>query len=109
MLSAMTAVIGNIHHAEAMAGWKEYAILFVALVGCPEVCKSHPLSYVMQPLIDHDAEKAAQFAEALKRYNAAMELPPKERVAFRGALTSPEHNQISYGAFRGKTGTRSKR
>lgn len=81
MLSAMTAVIGNIHHAEAMAGWKEYAILFVALVGCPEVCKSHPLSYVMQPLIDHDAEKAAQFAEALKRYNAAMELPPKERIA----------------------------
>ncbi|WP_303041745.1 hypothetical protein [uncultured Duncaniella sp.] len=34
----------------------------------------------MQPLIDHDAEKAAQFAEALKRYNAAMELPPKESI-----------------------------
>ena len=101
MLSAMAAVIGNTHHAEAMSGWKEYAILFIALVGCPEVCKSHPLSYVMQPLIDHDAEKAAQFAEALKRYNAAMELPPKERVAFRGALMSREHNQISYGAFRG--------
>ena len=81
MLSAMAAVIGNTHHAEAMAGWKEHAILFVALVGCPGVCKSHPLSYVMQPLIDHDAEKAAQFAEALKRYNAAMELPPKERIA----------------------------
>ena len=81
ILSAMAAVIGNTHHAEAMTGWKEYAILFVALVGCPGVCKSHPLSYVMQPLIDHDAEKAAQFAEALKRYNAAMELPPKERVA----------------------------
>ncbi len=78
MLAAMAAVIGNTHSAEAMAGWKEYAILFVALVGCPGVCKSHPLSYLMQPLIDHDAEKAAQFAEALKRYNAAMELPPRE-------------------------------
>lgn len=51
MLSAMAAVIGNTHSAEAMTGWKEYAILFVALVGCPGVCKSHPLSYVMQPLI----------------------------------------------------------
>ena len=58
----------------------ELYILFVALVGCPGVCKSHPLSYVMQPLIDHDAEKAAQFAEALKRYNAAMELPPKVHI-----------------------------
>ncbi|WP_289751148.1 DUF3987 domain-containing protein, partial [Muribaculum intestinale] len=66
MLTAMAAVIGNTHSAEAMAGWKEYAILFVALVGCPGVCKSHPLSYLMQPLIDHDPEKAAQFAEALK-------------------------------------------
>ncbi len=81
MLTAMAAVIGNTHSAEAMAGWKEYAILFVALVGCPGVCKSHPLSYLMQPLIDHDAENAAQFAEELKRYNAAIELPPKERVA----------------------------
>ena len=80
MLTAMAAVIGNTHSAEAMAGWKEYAILFVALVGCPGVCKSHPLNYLMQPLIDHDAEKAAQFAEALKRYNAAMELPPKESI-----------------------------
>ena len=81
MLTAMAAAIGNTHSAEAMAGWKEYAILFVALVGCPGVCKSHPLSYCMQPLIDHDAVKAAQYAEELKRYNAAMELPPKERIA----------------------------
>ncbi len=96
MLSAMAAVIGNTHHAEAMAGWKEYAILFVALVGCPGVCKSHPLSYVMQPLIDHDAEKAAQFAEALKRYNAAMELPPKERVANGHDLNPIEPRRIRF-------------
>ena len=81
MLTAMAAAIGNTHSAEAMAGWKEYAILFVALVGCPGVCKSHPLSYCMQPLIDHDAVKATQYAEELKRYNAAMELSPKERIA----------------------------
>ena len=96
MLSAMAAVIGNTHHAEAMAGWKEYAILFVALVGCPGVCKSHPLSYVMQPLIDHDAEKAAQFAEALKRYNAAMELPPKERVPNGYNLNPVEPHRIRF-------------
>ena len=96
MLSAMATVIGNTHSAEAMAGWKEYAILFVALVGCPGVCKSHPLSYVMQPLIDHDAEKAAQFAEALKRYNAAMELPPKERVPNGYDLNPVEPHRIRF-------------
>lgn len=96
MLSAMVAIIGNTHHAEAMAGWKEYAILFVALVGCPGVCKSHPLSYVMQPLIDHDAEKAAQFAEALKRYNAAMELPPKERMANGYDLNPIEPRRVRF-------------
>ena len=96
MLTAMAAVIGNTHSAEAMAGWKEYAILFVALVGCPGVCKSHPLSYLMQPLIDHDAEKAAQFAEALKRYNAAMELTPKERVANGYELNPAEPRRVRF-------------
>ena len=96
MLAAMAAVIGNTHSAEAMPGWKEYAILFVALVGCPGVCKSHPLSYLMQPLIDHDAEKAAQFAEALKRYNAAMELPPKERVANGYELNPAEPRRVRF-------------
>lgn len=96
MLSAMAAVIGNTHSAEAMAGWKEYAILFVALVGCPGVCKSHPLSYLMQPLIDHDAEKAAQFAEALKSYNAAIELPPKERVANGYELNPVEPRRVRF-------------
>lgn len=96
MLTAMAAVIGNTHSAEAMAGWKEYAILFVALVGCPGVCKSHPLSYLMQPLIDHDAEKAALFAEALKRYNAAMELPPKERIANGYELNPVEPRRVRF-------------
>ncbi len=96
MLTAMAAVIGNTHSAEAMSGWKEYVILFVALVGCPGVCKSHPLSYLMQPLIDHDAEKAAQFTEELKRYNAAMELPPKERVANGYELNPVEPRRVRF-------------
>ncbi len=96
MLTAMAAVIGNTHSAEAMAGWKEYAILFVALVGCPGVCKSHPLSYLMQPLIDHDAGKAAQFGEELKRCNAAMELPPKERGANGYELNPAEPRRVRF-------------
>ena len=80
MLTAMTAAVGNTHAVEHMDGWKEYVILFVALVGSPGSNKSHPLSFAMQPLIDFDAEQAALHTEALKRYNAAMELPPKERA-----------------------------
>lgn len=81
MLTAMAAAVGNTHAVEHMTGWKEYVILFVALVGSPGSNKSHPLSFAMQPLLDHDAEQEALHAEALKRYNAAMELPPKERTA----------------------------
>ena len=88
MLTAMAAVIGNTHTAEIMPGWKEYAILFTALVGSPGTNKSHPLSFAMQPLIDFDAEQAAIFGEAMKRYEAAMELPPKERAA-KGYDTNP--------------------
>ena len=81
ILTAMSAAIGNTHAVEHMQGWREYVILFVALVGSPGSNKSHPLSFAMQPLIDFDAEQAALHAEAMKRYNEAMELPPKERVA----------------------------
>ena len=81
MLSAMSAAVGNTHTAEIISGWKEYSILFIALVGSPGTNKSHPLSFAMQPLIDFDAEQSGIYAEALKRYNAAMELTPKERTA----------------------------
>lgn len=88
MLTAMSAAIGNTHKVEHMEGWQEYCILFVALVGRPGANKSHPLSFAMQPLIDFDAEQSAIFSEAMKRYGAAMELPPKERAA-NGYDTNP--------------------
>lgn len=88
MLTAMSAAIGNTHKVEHMEGWQEYCILFVALVGRPGANKSHPLSFAMQPLIDFDAEQSAIFNEAMKRYGAAMELPPKERAA-NGYDTNP--------------------
>lgn len=88
MLTALSAAIGNTHKVEHMEGWQEYCILFVALVGRPGANKSHPLSFAMQPLIDFDAEQSAIFNEAMKRYGAAMELPPKERAA-NGYDTNP--------------------
>jgi len=88
MLTAMAATIGNTNKVEHMDGWQEYCILFVALVGRPGANKSLPLSFAMQPLIDFDAEQSAIFNEAMKRYGAAMELPPKERAA-NGYDTNP--------------------
>ena len=81
MLTAFAATIGNTHQVEHMAGWQEFAILFVALVGRPGANKSHPLSFSMQPLFDYDGEQSAIFDEAMKRYNAIMELQMKERIA----------------------------
>ena len=96
MLTAMSAAIGNTHKVEHMAGWQEYCILFVALVGRPGANKSHPLSFAMQPLIDFDAEQSAIFNEAIKRYEAAMELPPKERAANGYDINPTEPRRIRF-------------
>lgn len=96
MLTAMSAAIGNTHKVEHMEGWQEYCILFVALVGRPGANKSHPLSFAMQPLIDFDAEQSAIFNEAMKRYEAAMELPPKERAANGYDINPTEPRRIRF-------------
>lgn len=80
MLVAVATAIGNTMMVEHIPGWKENAILFLALVGRPGACKSHPLSYAMQPLIDHDSEMAAQFEKEMRQYLDTLNVPAKKRA-----------------------------
>lgn len=80
MLVAVATAIGNTMMVEHIPGWKENAILFLALVGRPGACKSHPLSYAMQPLIDHDSEMAAQFEKEMRQYLDTLNIPAKKRA-----------------------------
>ncbi len=80
MLVAVATAIGNTMMVEHIPGWKENAILFLALVGRPGACKSHPLSYAMHPLIDHDSEMAAQFEKEMRQYLDTLNIPAKKRA-----------------------------
>ena len=44
------------------------------------ICKSHPLSYAMHPLIDHDSEMAAQFEKEMRQYLDTLNIPAKKRA-----------------------------
>ena len=47
MLVAVGLGIGNTHFARLKGKWDESAILFMALVGRPGACKSHPLNFAI--------------------------------------------------------------
>ena len=54
MITAISVAIGNTHSVEIKRSWQESAIVYIAIVGRPEDCKSHPLTFVMRPLVNAD-------------------------------------------------------
>lgn len=54
MMAAISVAIGNSHRVEVKRNWHESAILYIAIVGRPGACKSHPLAFAMQPLVNAD-------------------------------------------------------
>ena len=54
MLAAISVAIGNTHRIEVKRNWQESAIVYIAIVGRPGDCKSHPLTFVMRPLVNAD-------------------------------------------------------
>lgn len=54
MLAAISVAIGNTHRIEVKRSWQESAIVHIAIVGRPGDCKSHPLTFVMRPLVNAD-------------------------------------------------------
>ena len=76
---AMSVAIGNTHMVKIKDGWSECAILYVAIVGKAGTNKSHPLSFAMKPLLDHDANESRKFKELFKTYQDTISLSKKER------------------------------
>lgn len=79
MLVALGLGIGNTHFARLKGKWDESAILFMALVGRPGACKSHPLNFAIRPFSDIDGVNNSVFQKELAEYNRQCELPMKER------------------------------
>ena len=83
MLVALGLGIGNTHFARLKGKWDESAILFMALVGCPGACKSHPLNFAIRPFSDLDCKSTQEYTKAYTEYERQRELPMKERTEVR--------------------------
>ena len=79
MLFAASVAIGNTYSIKVTQGWTERAILYIALVGKAGVNKSHPMSFAMQPLLNHDAAEHHKFKMQYAEYQQLISLTSKER------------------------------
>ena len=79
MLVAVGLGIGNTHFARLKGKWDESAILFMALVGRPGACKSHPLNFAIRPFTELDGAATRVYIKACEEYERQRELPMKER------------------------------
>ena len=79
MLVAIGLGIGNTHFARLKGKWDESAILFMALVGRPGACKSHPLNFAIRPFTELDGVATRAYVKACEEYERQRELPLKER------------------------------
>lgn len=79
MLVAVGLGIGNTHFARLKGKWDESAILFMALVGRPGACKSHPLNFAIRPFTELDGVATRAYVKACEDYERQRELPIKER------------------------------
>jgi hypothetical protein len=79
ILYAASVSIGNAFHVEVKKGWQESAVLYLAIVGRTGTNKSHPLSFAIQPIIDHDKNTYQSYLGQLREYEAVTKLTEKER------------------------------
>ncbi len=76
MLVATAGAMGNNWSLEVKAGWKEKAILYMAIVGNAGANKTHPMTFALSPLTDLDIKRLAD-ALSLPEYKA----PPRTVVS----------------------------
>ena len=81
MLAAISVAIGNTHRIEVKRNWQESAIVYIAIVGRPGDCKSHPLTFVMRPLVNADWKNKQEFQKKHCEYQQAVAMSRKERIS----------------------------
>jgi Protein of unknown function (DUF3987) len=79
MLYAASVAIGNTFKVQIKRGFQESAVLYMAIVARAGTNKSHPLSFALQPIADHDKEKYTQYEAERIKYDKIMNLSKKER------------------------------
>lgn len=80
MLAAISVAIGNTHRVEVKRNWQESAIVYMALVGRPGACKSHPLTFAMRPLVNANWKNNQEYQRQYSRYQQAIAMTKRERI-----------------------------
>lgn len=79
LLYAAAVAIGNTHRAELMRGWRESAVLYLALVGRPGTNKTHPLKWALAPLEKQDNKAFLEYERKMQEFEQVAALTKKER------------------------------
>ena len=80
ILAAIAVGIGNSHLVQVKRNWLESPILYMALIGRPGAHKSHPLSFALQPFIEHDYCQNQEYQKLYAEYDRTMSMSKKERM-----------------------------
>ncbi len=79
ILFAGSLAIGNTHKIEIKKGWRESAVLYMALVGRPGTNKSHPVTFAIDPISNADKKSYNEFLSDKEEFEKAIKLSKKER------------------------------
>jgi hypothetical protein len=79
MLYAASVSIGNTFRAEVKKGFQESAVLYLALVARAGTNKSHPLSFALQPIIEHDKRTYQEYQLERQAYEKTLSQSKKDR------------------------------
>lgn len=78
ILYAASIAIGNTFRVEVKKGWLESAVIYLILVANSGTNKTHPLRFILKPLIDHDSDTFSKYEADKKEYEKEMELSIKK-------------------------------
>jgi hypothetical protein len=81
ILAAASVAIGNSYRIEVKRAWQEGAVLYIAIVGRAGTNKSHPLTYALRPIFEHDKNTYNQYEQQKQEFDRNVNLTKKERDA----------------------------
>jgi len=79
ILYAASVAIGNTHCVEVKKGFRQSAVLYLAIVGRPGTAKSHPLSFAVQPIRVQDNTSHRLYEQQRQKFEREVSLSKKDR------------------------------
>ncbi len=79
LLYAVSVAVGNTHSVELKKGFQQSAVLYLAIVGRAGTTKTPPLSFALQPIVEHDKRTYRKYEQERQEYEKAANLSKKER------------------------------